>query len=115
MSELKDEVVNELSSRGLQLNRASGDRDELPIDFRFLDLLLRAAVDPDTQLGTFAHGVKVGPGTRMPRHPALYRPKGKWRLDSQRDPTNWQQEEEKQSEYPMETELCIVGRFRRQS
>ena len=36
----------------------------------------------------------------MPRHPALYRPKRRWRLESQRDPTNWQQEEEKQSESP---------------
>ena len=83
--ELKDEVVQVLSSRGLQLKRESGDRDELPIDFRFLDLLLRAAKDPDTQLGAFAQGV--------PRHPALYR------LESQWDPTNWQ-EEEMQSEYP---------------
>ena len=36
----------------------------------------------------------------MPRHPALYRPKRKWRLDSQRDPTSWQLEEEHQSEHP---------------
>ena len=52
--ELKDEVVDVLSSRGFQQNREGGDRDELPIDFRFLDLLLRAAEDPDTQRGTFA-------------------------------------------------------------
>ena len=45
-----------LSSRGLQLKRESGDRDEFPIDFRFLDLLLRAAEDPDTLLGAFAKG-----------------------------------------------------------
>ena len=67
---------------------------------RFLDLLLRAAQDPDRQLGSFAQGVKVGPGTRMPRHPALYRPKRKWRLDSQRGPTSWQLEEEHHSEHP---------------
>ena len=89
VSELKNEIVKVLSSRGLQLIREKGDRNELPIDFRFLDLLLRVAQDPDTQLGTFAQGVKVGPGTRMPRHPALYRPRRKWRLESQRDPTSW--------------------------
>ena len=74
VNSLKKEIVDSLSSRGLNLKREEGDRDELPIDFRFLDLLLRAAHDPDRQLGSFAQGVKVGPGTRMPRHPALYRP-----------------------------------------
>ena len=44
----------------------------------------------------------------------VFRPKRKWRLESQRDPTNRQQEEEKQLEH-METKLCIVGRFRRHS
>ena len=97
--ELKGEIVGLLSSRGVNLNRASGsgDRNELPIDFRFRDLLLRASEDPDTQLGSFAHGVKVGPGTRMPRNPALDKPKKKWRLEQQRDPLNWLQEDEEQA------------------
>ena len=81
VTSLKNEIVDGLSSRGLNLKREEGDRDELPIDLRFLDLLLRAAQDPDKQLGSSAQGVKVGPGTRMPRHPALYRPKRKWRLE----------------------------------
>ena len=84
--EFKGEIIGLLSSRGLNLNRASGDRNELPIDFRFLALLLRAS---DTQLGNFAQGVKVGPGTRMPRNPALYKPKRKWRLEQQRNRQNW--------------------------
>ena len=71
--ELKGEIIGLLSSRGLNLNRASGDRNELPIDFRFLALLLRASEDPDTQLRNFPQGVKVEPGTRMPRNPALYK------------------------------------------
>ena len=75
--ELKEEDVGLLSSRGLPLNRAGGDSNELPIVFRFLDLLLRASEDPDVHLGGFAQGVKVGPGTRMPRNPSLYRPKRK--------------------------------------
>ena len=36
-------------------------------------------------LGDYAQGVRVGPGTRMPRLPALYKPKKKWRLASQAD------------------------------
>ena len=53
---------------------------DVPIDYRFLDILLRAAEDPEVGLGEYAHGVKVGPGTRMPRLPAVYKPKKKWRL-----------------------------------
>ena len=50
VSELNNEIVKVLSSRGIQLRREKGDRNELPIDFRFLGLLLRVAQDPDTQL-----------------------------------------------------------------
>ena len=35
-----------LASMGMDLTRCSGDRNDVPIDFRFLDLLLRAADDP---------------------------------------------------------------------
>ena len=50
---------------------------------------LRAAEDPEVGLGEYAQGVKVGPGTRMPRLPALYKPKKKWRLPSQVDPLDY--------------------------
>ena len=30
----------------------------------------------------------------MPRNPALYKPQKKWRLEQQRDPQNWLQEDE---------------------
>ena len=36
VNSLKKEIVDSLSSRGLNLKREEGDRDELPIDFRFL-------------------------------------------------------------------------------
>ena len=83
---LKQQIITNLEGEGLQLDRVNGDRNELPIDLRFLDLLVRASADPEVHLGAFAQGVKVGPGTRMPRLPALYRPKRRWRLESQRDP-----------------------------
>ena len=92
--ELKQRIITSLEGKGLQLGRVQGDRNELPIDFRFLDLLLRASADPEVHLGAFAQGVKVGPGTRMPRLPALYRPKRRWRLESQRDPQAYLEEEE---------------------
>ena len=41
----------------------------------------------------------MGPGTRMPRLPALYRPKRRWRLEEQRGPLNYL-EDEQQSENP---------------
>ena len=62
---------------------------DVPIDYRFLDIILRAAEDPEVGLGEYAQGVKVGPGTRMPRLPALYKPKKKWRLPSQVDPLDY--------------------------
>ena len=65
---------------------------EVPIDFRYLDLLLKAAEDPEVGLGQFSQGVRVGPSVRMPRLPALYRPKRKWRLAAQADPSNYPEE-----------------------
>ena len=37
------------------------------MDYRFLQLLLTAAEDPEVSLGEFARGVRVGPGARLPR------------------------------------------------
>ena len=48
-------------------------------------VLVRIAKDPEASVGEFSQGVRVGPGTRMPRLPALYKPKKKWRLASQAD------------------------------
>ena len=87
-------TVRELCDGQSLASPGRGDRNELPIDFWFLDLILRASADPEVHQGAFAQGVKVGPGTRMPRLPALYRPKRRWRLESQRDPQAYLEEEE---------------------
>ena len=71
------------------MNGKPGDRTDVPINFRFLQLLLQIAADPEIGLGDYSQGVKVGPGTRMPRLPALFRPKKKWRLASQFDPLDY--------------------------
>ena len=68
---LKQAVVEGLATGGFSLARKEGDRTDVPLDFRYLDLLLRAASDPEVALGSFAGGVRVGPGERVPRLPAL--------------------------------------------
>ena len=86
---LKRDLIKLAASSGFALNRKAGDRVDVLIDFRFLQLLLRVADDPETGPGEYSQGVRVGPGTRMPRLPALYRPKKKWRLASQVDPLDY--------------------------
>ena len=61
----------------------------MPIDYRFIGLLLEASQDPDVSLGSFAAGVRVGPGARLPRLPALYFRKKKWRPPRQADPLDY--------------------------
>ena len=73
--QLKQAVIDVAGRAGLRISRKTGDRMDVPIDYRFLDVLLRASDDPETGLGEYAQGVKVGPGTRMPRLPALYKAK----------------------------------------
>ena len=48
---LKVKVVADLEQEFLGLGRQEGDRGDVPIDFRFLLLLLRAAEDPEVGLG----------------------------------------------------------------
>ena len=74
VSDLKQEVIKAAASCGYHLKRKTGDRLDVPMDFRFL---LRSADDPETGLGEYSQSVRVGTGTRMPRLPALYKPKRK--------------------------------------
>ena len=57
---LEDRIIAALHDRGLSLQRLESDRDELPVDFRFFNLSLRASGDPEHHLGAFAQGVMVG-------------------------------------------------------
>ena len=85
VTRLKEQVVRSLAEQGLHLNRHPEDREGLPVDYRFLQLLLTAAEDPEVSLGEFARGVRVGPWARLPRQPALYPAKKKWSLKQQCD------------------------------
>ena len=60
---LKAEVVRCAETNGYELRREAADRSDTPIDFRFLQLLLTVAGDPEVHLGGFSLGVRVGPGT----------------------------------------------------
>ena len=73
IQDLKQDVINELERASLELKREANDRRDVPIDFRYLDLLLKAAEDPEVGLGQFSQGVRVGPSVRMSRLPALHR------------------------------------------
>ena len=83
--ELKRKLVEALESSGHGLGRTAEDRDDVPVDYRLLQSLLTAAQDPEVGLGDFALGVRVGPGARLPRLPALAA-KRRWRLPEQEDP-----------------------------
>ena len=89
IKQLKQAVIDAAARAGISITRRSEDRVDIPIDYRFLDVLLRASGDPEVGLGAYAQGVRVGPGTRMPRLPALYKAKKKWRLPSQIDPLDY--------------------------
>ena len=110
--ELKDEVVDVLSSRRFQLKRESGDRDELPIDFRFFDLLFRASEDPDTQLGNFAQGVgrTVHEDAETSR---VVSPQEEVTTGFSKGPDELATSGRETVGVPMEAEICIAGRFRR--
>ena len=74
VAELKQQVVDTAARSGYEIVRRIGDpRTDVPTDYRFLDLLLRVAEDPEVGLGEYAQGVRVGPGARMPRLPALFK------------------------------------------
>ena len=89
VKKLKSDVVGDLSSCGHRLVSHPKDRKDVPIDYRFLQLLLDASEDPEVHLGSFACGVRVGPRARLSRLPALVPPKRKWRLPGQSDPSDY--------------------------
>ena len=89
---LKQNTMGAMERAGIKVERMSGDRSDLPIDYRYVDALLRAAEDPEVNLGSFAGGVRVGPGVRMPRLPALFTKKKRWMLPDQADPMAYQEE-----------------------
>ena len=54
---LKPGVISFLQTKGSSLERHHEDRRDVPIDFRYLSLLLQAAQDLEMSLGEFSRGV----------------------------------------------------------
>ena len=86
------------------------DRTDTPIDFRLMSQMLQAAGDTNRGVGDFSLGVRVGPGARLPRQPALYRPKRVWKLAGQGNPGDYLEDEHDpetvwRSNYPTVSEL----------
>ena len=69
---LRDELFRVLSDSGHAIVRGPQDRREL-------------AGDPEVKMHEFAVGVRVGPGTKLPRCPQIYSKKKKWRMQEQRE------------------------------
>ena len=64
VAELKQTAIDAADSCGFQLQRKAGDRTDVPIDFRFLDLLLKTAGDPEIGFGEYAQGESGSDGER---------------------------------------------------
>ena len=72
----------------MQVEPDGNDREQ-PIRVRLLGYLLRACDDPDWKtMSGYAHGIRYGISERLPRTPAVYPQKKKWRLE----PVNRDQE-----------------------
>ena len=113
--ELKGEIIGLLSSRGLNLNRESGDRNELTIDFRFLALLLRASEDPDTQLGNFAlRRCKSWARDEDAKEPGTAQAKEEVEVGAAKEPAELVTRGRSTSRVTMEAELRVFGWVRRQ-
>ena len=51
---LKKELMDSAALFGFHLERRAGDRSDVPIDYRFLQVLLQLAGDPELGLGEYS-------------------------------------------------------------
>ncbi len=83
-----DRLLEQENMGGAALPRP-GDRAQ-PVRVRLLEALLRVAQDPDLGCWSlYARGVPLGVQDRLPRTPAVYERKRKWRLEDQKDANLW--------------------------
>ena len=85
VEDLRVQVVDLLARHGHEGSRRPTDEPS-PVHFRLLSALLQACGDPDWKVfNTYATGVRVGVGVKMPRTPPVYAPERSWKLPLQRD------------------------------
>ena len=82
VKQLRDDVKVILArerASSLNVRKATGWMSQL------LGGMLKAAAHPEVSIASFAQGVRVGPGSRMPRCPRLHAKKKMWRIPQQRE------------------------------
>ncbi len=80
---LRDQVSALFDDAPVQARPKPGDVEQ-PVAVRLLEALLYEADDADAPgMAQFATGVRLGVGARMPRTPAVYERKKRWRLRGQ--------------------------------
>ncbi len=78
-----------------------------PVRIRMLQRILKLGGDPDAAgMEHFCRGVRIGVGTKMPRTPAVYARKRRWRLEGQGDP-DFDVENERRARGSLEGQLPI--------
>ena len=85
ISEIRDKLKNELARLypGMPTGKQPGDRDQ-PIQVRLLSVFLKACEDPDWKgMLSYCAGIRYGVAEKLPRTPAVFPPKRKWRLEAQ--------------------------------
>ena len=89
---LREQAYSLFEEAGEQPRKKKSDRPS-PLEFRLLGAFLKQASDPEKGLADFSEGVRVGVGCMLPRVPAVYPRKRKWRLKEQEDPVAhlWQE------------------------
>jgi len=81
---IREKVVAALSGTASPVKERPEGYQEQPIDLPLLQALLAEAADPDYAiLDRYMMGVRIGVGVVLPRTPAVYEARTKWRLPEQ--------------------------------
>jgi len=81
---IKDTVMAALGAGGAAVEERPAGYQEQPINLPLLKALLRDAGDPDYEvMDQYMVGVRIGVGVVLPRTPAVYEARTKWRLPEQ--------------------------------
>ncbi len=92
LADLTDYAMTIYDADGEDGARPRGGDLPQTIRVRLLQAILRDSGDPDWEgMSQFATGIRLGVGVRMPRTPAVYARKRRWRIPQQSDPEAWKE------------------------
>ena len=87
LSELRERVSRRLELAGHEVRMRSDDRAQR-LEIRLLAAVLRESGDADASgLEQFCRGIRIGVGCKLPRTPAVYKKKCRWRYAEQENPS----------------------------